>query len=98
MPWNGSTANNIVIDAGNVDGNRGVVLDAHEVTPTAPPPLYNAKNVAQVDFYVKPGHGLQVKMTLRPQYKLSRPPTVTIFVTLYWTRWMLRSGSRCWAG
>ena len=30
VAWNGSTANNIVIDAGDVDGNRGFVLDAHE--------------------------------------------------------------------
>jgi hypothetical protein len=30
VPFNGSKANNIVIDAGNVDGNRGVLHDLHE--------------------------------------------------------------------
>ena len=30
VAWNGSKANNIVVDAGNADGNRGVYFDPHE--------------------------------------------------------------------
>ena len=30
VAWNGSTENNIVVDAGNADGNRGVYFDPHE--------------------------------------------------------------------
>jgi hypothetical protein len=30
VSWNGSTANNIVLDAGSQDYNRGVFLDRHE--------------------------------------------------------------------
>ena len=30
VSWNGTTANNIVVDAGNCDGNRGIFLDPHE--------------------------------------------------------------------
>ena len=46
VAWNGSTANNIVVDAGNCDGNRGVFLDPHEKNASRRFKLFGERNAS----------------------------------------------------
>jgi hypothetical protein len=46
VAWNGSTDNNIVIDAGNADGNRGVYYDAHESNSSRRFKLFGSLNTS----------------------------------------------------
>ena len=50
VEWNGSTANNIVLDAGSNDYNRGVFLDTHEKNASRRFKLFGGVNIP----YVKP--------------------------------------------
>ena len=46
MPFNGSTANNIILDAGDVDGNRGIYLDPHESNASRRFKLFGGMNAS----------------------------------------------------
>ena len=44
VSWNGSTDNNIVVDAGTCDGNRGVYLDSHDTNASRRFKLFGSVN------------------------------------------------------
>ena len=46
VPFNGSTANNIILDAGDVDGNRGIYLDPHESNASRRFKLFGGMNAS----------------------------------------------------